>query len=137
MTPNETRELARRFIRVWTPGHMELLEELATPDIVVTYPHFSEPVLGREAFREGLRETFRHFPDLKIETRAVLGGEGQAAVEWVYHATHQEGEMFGVEPRGTEVRVPGVTVYEIRQGLVAEERGVADVAGLMRQLGAL
>jgi len=37
--------------------------------------------------------------------------------------------MFGVEPQGTGVRVRGVTLYEVRDGRVQEERGVLDVSG--------
>lgn len=53
-----------------------------------------------------------------------------------YEGTHQHGELFGVQPSGRLVRVSGVTLYRIVSGSVVEERGVADVLGLMQQLGA-
>ncbi len=36
-----------------------------------------------------------------------------------------------------QVRVAGMTFYRVVDGRVVEERGVADVLGLMQQLGAL
>lgn len=137
MSDADAAEIARRFIGVWShDGSSGLLERLAHPDIVVSYAHFAEPIRGRDAFAEGLRQTFHHFPDLVTSPRTVVGHGGRAAVEWVYEGTHRNGEMFGVEPSGTRVRVEGATFYEIEDGLVVRERGVADVLGLMRQLGA-
>lgn len=137
MLDSQTADLAREFIKVWSVGNLELIEDLADPEIVVSYSHFPEPLKGRDQFREMLEETFHYFPDLVTTSRKVVAGPDTAAVEWVYEGTHENGEMFGVEAQGTRVRVQGVTIYEMHEGRIHQERGVADVFGLMRQLGAL
>lgn len=134
---DDSGRIARRFLQVWTPGNLDLLEKLADPDIVVDYAHFDEPIHGVDAFRRTLEESFRDFPDLVTTVHAVVAQGDRAAVEWSYEGTHREGELYGVEPEGTRVRVRGMSLYRVRDGRVVEERGVADILGLMVQLGAL
>ena len=128
--------VAREFIQVWSVGNLDILDRLADEDIRVTYSHFGEPIQGVPAFRSALEETFAHFPDLETTARTIVADGENAAVEWQYEGTHRHGELFGVEPSGRRVRVSGMTFYRIVNGRVVEERGVADVLGLMRQVGA-
>ncbi len=134
MTGRTIEWVAREFIQVWSAGNIELLDRLASEDLRVAYSHFPEPIVGREAFRGILEETFRHFPDLKTTARTIIADGERAAVEWEYEGTHQHGELFGAQPDGRRVRVAGMTFYRVVDGRVVEERGVADVLGLMEQL---
>lgn len=129
--------LAREFLQVWSAGNLHLLDELAAPDIVVDYSHFPEPIHGVAAFRAALQETFRQFPDLVTTPRTLIVDGHRAAVEWTYVGTHRGGELFGVPASGVRVEVRGVTLYRAEHGRVVEERGVADLASLMTQIGAL
>lgn len=137
MAEQESGVIAREFIQAWSAGHLDVLDRLADPDIVVRYSHFPEPVRGRAAFRSVLEQTFHHFPDLVTTPETVVADGERAAVQWSYEGTHRVGELFGVAPAGARVRVQGVTVYRIREGRVVEESGVVDTMALMRQLGAL
>ncbi len=137
MSESEAGTIARAFLQVWSAGHLDLLERLAHPDIVARYPHFPEAVRGRDAYRAMLEETFASFPDLRTTADRVVANGDEAAVVWHYEGTHQHGELFGVEPAGRRVRVDGMSMYRVADGRVVEERGVADIAGLMMQLGAL
>jgi ketosteroid isomerase-like protein len=44
MSVDENKVLARRFIQVWVPGNLDLVDELAAPDITVTFPVLGEPL---------------------------------------------------------------------------------------------
>ena len=136
MADQTVEEITREFIQVWSAGNLDLLERLASEDLTVRYSHFPEPIRGRAAFRRMLEETFRHFPDLQTTAKAVITQGEHAAVEWQYEGTHQSGELFGVQPTGRRVQVAGTTFYRVVNGRVIEERGVADVLGLMQQVGA-
>lgn len=103
----------------------------------VSYPHCDEPVRERDAFRDLLERTVRHFPNLETTPSTVIAEGDRAAVEWAYVGTHRRGELFGIRPAGTRIQVKGVTLYRIRGGRVREESGVVDVLGMMAQLGAL
>ena len=128
--------LAHRFIQVWKVGHIHLIDELAASDLVVSYPHFPEPLHGPEAFKDMLQHTHHAFPDLTIAVDDILAETDRAVVAWRYQGTHQAGELFGVEPSGQSVEVTGMTRYHMADGRVLRETGIVDNLSLMRQLGA-
>jgi len=137
MPTEDTKSLARQFIQAWNAGRRNVVDDLAAPDLTVTYPHFPEPLEGPEAFKEMLAQTHHFFPDLTIEVEAVVAEGNQAVVHWRYRGTFQNGAMFGVEAAGQSVEVMGLTRYRIADGAVQEERGIVNNLGLMQQLSAL
>jgi steroid delta-isomerase-like uncharacterized protein len=136
MSTEETKTIARQFIRAWNAGRRNIVDDLAAPSLTVAYPHFPEPLEGPEAFKEMLAQTHHFFPDLTIEVEALVAEGNQAVVHWRYQGTFQHGAMFGVEADGQSVEVTGLTRYRIADGVVQAERGVVDNLGLMAQLGA-
>ncbi len=137
MSTSDTAHIARSFIRVWTPQGIDLIDDLAVPDIRVAYTHFPQPITGAEAFKSMLEQTFEYFPDMRITVEEVLASGDRAMLRWYYEATHQNGVLFGVLGGGQRVKVKGITRYRIRDGKVREEIGVVDNLGLMQQLGVL
>jgi steroid delta-isomerase-like uncharacterized protein len=137
MEVEENKAIALRFIQAWSVGGQRTVDELAAPDITVSYTHFAEPIQGVEGFKQLLTQTLASFPDLQVTVEALIAEGERVVVRWTYHGTHQSGELFGVAPTGTQVHVPGITVYRIRDSKVIEESGVVDNVSLMAQLGAL
>ena len=135
MSSSTTRDVARRFIQAWNAGHRDVVDELAHPEITVSYTHYPEPYHGPEAFKKMLAKTHEYFPDLSIDVHNVIADDNQAAVHWTYRGTFQNGEMFGVPADGQSVEVTGTTIYEIEDGVVTREEGVVDNLALMKQIG--
>jgi steroid delta-isomerase-like uncharacterized protein len=133
--PSNTEEVARQFIQAWNAGQRHVVDDLAAPDLVVSYTHYPEPYHGPEAFKEMLAKTHHFFPDLSIEVRNVVADGNQAFVRWMYRGTFQNGEMFGISASGQSVKVTGMTIHEIEGGAVKREEGVVDNLALMQQLG--
>jgi steroid delta-isomerase-like uncharacterized protein len=137
MPAEENKAIARRFLQAWRAGGQGIVEELAAPDITVSYSHFPQPFRGAQAFRELLAQTIGCFPDLQIADDEIIAEEDRVMVRWSWTGSHQHGEMFGVLLAGKRVHVTGIGVYRIAQGKVLEESGVVDSLALMQQLGAL
>ncbi len=133
MSIEENRAIALRFADVWTPAGIDLVDELAAPDIVVSYPIPPEPIRGREAFKAFLRDLHTGLPDASIEADQVLAEGNMVACHWTLEGTH-DGPLFGVPPTGRRVRTHGFTVYAIEDGLVVREYGMGDSMGLMGQI---
>jgi steroid delta-isomerase-like uncharacterized protein len=127
--------LARRFIQAWNAGQRAIVDELAAPDLVVSYTHYPAPYRGPAAFKEMLAKTHHFFPDLSISVHDVVADAPRAVVHWTYRGTFQNGEMFGVAAAGQSVEVTGMTRYEIADGAVQREEGLVDNLALMQQLG--
>ena len=136
MPTDDTKSLARQFIKAWNAGQRAVVDDLAAPDLTVAYPHFPDPLEGPAAFKEMLAQTHHFFPDLMIDVDAALAEGHQAVVHWRYRGTFQNGEMFDVEAAGQSIEVSGMTRFQIEDGAVQAERGIVDNLGLMQQLGA-
>lgn len=134
--PSDVTRIACRFLQAWNADQRDIVDELAAPDLVVSYTHFPEPIQGPEAFKQMLADTHRHFPDLAIEPHDVVAQADHAVVHWTYRGTFQSGEMFGVTADGQAVEVTGMTRYRIEDGAVHREDGLVDNFRLMMQLGA-
>jgi steroid delta-isomerase-like uncharacterized protein len=136
MDPAENRDIARRFIQIWGDGDLGLIEELAHPDIVVTYPILPRTIKGSRLFRR-IMEGFRSsFPDSTLAVEEDLAEGDRVAVRWTFRGT-QEGRLLSYPGTGRAVTWTGITIYEIVEGKVIRETGEEDFAGFLRQIGAV
>ena len=133
MNTEQNKEVARRFAEVWAPGGLAVVDELASPDIVVSYPIPSEPIHGREAFKAFLQVLHTALPDATIEVDHLVAEGGMVAGHWTLEGTH-DGPLFGMPPTGRRVKTHGFTIYAIEDGKVIREYGMGDAGGLMEQI---
>ena len=70
MSLDENKALTRRFIQVWAPGNLSVLDELAAPDITVIYPVLGEPLRGAAAFKQLLGHSMRRSPTWRSRFRS-------------------------------------------------------------------
>ena len=136
MSTDENKVLARRFIQVWVPGNLSLLDELAAPDITVMYPVLGEPVRGAAAFKQLLAHFHAACPNAEISIEEQIAEEDRVALSWRVRGTHR-GELLGIGPTGKSLAWTGITIYRFDGGKVRQERGEEDALGLMRQLGVI
>jgi steroid delta-isomerase-like uncharacterized protein len=134
-SPADNKTLARRFAEeTWGKRNLAAVDELATSDLVVSYPILPEVVRGREAFKQLLTQFHAAFPDIRVTIEDSIAEGEQVVVRWTAHATHR-GDLLGIPATGKPARWTGVSVYRIAGGKVVEERGEEDALGLLRQLG--
>ena len=134
MSAEENKAIARRFAQVWNAGGSGIVDELAAPNITVSYPIMPASIQGAESFKQYLTQTYAGLPDIQTTVEDLIAEGDQVVARWSYRATHQ-GELFGNPATGKQVQVSGITIYRIANGKVVEERGVSDALGMMQQLG--
>jgi steroid delta-isomerase-like uncharacterized protein len=135
MSIEENKAIARRFIRVWDTHDPSILDELAAPDIRVSYP-ILPPIQGAGAFKEVLAGVRAALPDIKIEIGNVIAEGDFVVAPWTISGTHL-GDLMGIPPSGRRVTWDGITIYRIEDGKVVDERGEENGLGLLRQIGAM
>ena len=136
MSVRENKAIASRFAQAWAAGGLQIVDELAAPDIVVSYPFPPEPIRGAEAFKDFLRQFVEALPDVTVVVDDMIAEGEKVAVRWTFRGTH-EGPLLGLPPTGRPVQVSGLTFYRIIDGKVVEETGIGNTLGLMQQLGAV
>lgn len=139
MSHDEAGEQAIAVVRrnteeVQGRGDFELFEELFADDFV---DHTPQP--GTTADKDGvrvlyhrLREAFEDFrPEIHWQT---VDGDLVTTFK-TYHGTHR-GDFLGIAPTGRTVRFDTVDAMRVRDGRIVEHWGVADLYGVVGQLGA-
>lgn len=135
MSIEENKALVRRFVEeFWNTGNMAAADELMTSDAVIFLPGSGQVSL--EGFKSFARAFRSAFPDWHSTFEEMVGEEDRVAERWTGRGTHQ-GEFQGVAATGRHVTVPGVVLYHIVSGKIAEFRGLFDGLSLMQQLGAI
>jgi steroid delta-isomerase-like uncharacterized protein len=135
MGTNENKAIATRFAQAWAAGGLQVVDELAAPDIVVSYPFPPDPIYGVEAFKAFLRQFVAALPDVTVAVDDMVAEGDKVAVRWTFRGTH-DGALLGLPATGRRVQVSGFAFYRIVGGKVVEETGIGNTLGLMQQLGA-
>jgi steroid delta-isomerase-like uncharacterized protein len=136
MSVQENKAIARRFVHVWDTDDPSILDELAAPDIRVSYPILPGKIQGAGAFKDVLAGVRAALPDIKIEIGNVIAEGDFVVAPWTITGTHL-GDLMGIPPSGRRVTWGGITIYRIEDGKVVDERGEEDGLGLLRQIGAI
>jgi steroid delta-isomerase-like uncharacterized protein len=134
MSMQENKTIARRFIQVWGKGDLNIIDELASPSLSVQYPAIPKVIRGGKAFRQ-VMEMFRSaFPDSDLQIEEEIAEDDKVVIRWIFSGTHQ-GSLLGIPATGKKVKWTGITIYQIVDGKVMEEKGEEDFLGFLRQIG--
>lgn len=134
MTSEQNKAVVRRLFEEVVNGRkLAVIDDIIAEDIVVHTPVPGvEP--GIESFRQFLNVFLTGFPQQEAELHAVIGEGDRVAVHHTHHVVHT-GEFMGIPPTGKEMHVPGIEIFRVRDGKIAEFWHMDDFLSLMRQLG--
>lgn len=133
---NDNKTIISRYFEEFARSKdVGMIDEMLADDYIT---HTPLPGLGSdgEATKQMLAMYASALPDFEVTLEAILAEGDLASARWTVRATHQ-GELMGVEPTGNRVEITGHTVIRIRDGKITEEWNIADVMGLMQQIGAI
>ncbi|HEX7101355.1 MAG TPA: nuclear transport factor 2 family protein [Nitrolancea sp.] len=93
-----------------------------------------QPVRGKAAVGDFLREMFVVFPDLRYEPEAIVSEGERVVVQFRMHGTHRA-TYNGLPPTGKTVEILSVSVITLREGLIVSDHCYFDNAMILRQMG--
>ena len=112
-------------------------EAFARDGVRVEYALPGARLEGREAIAEHTQGYIDAMPDCRLEIRrAAEGSDGLVAVEWTLRGTHS-GDLPGLPARGEEIALDGVSICDMEDDLIREERVYWDAATLLAGAGVL
>ncbi|MFW5748125.1 MAG: ester cyclase [Chloroflexota bacterium] len=125
-----------RYHTAWSNRDLRALSSLLAPDFV-TYDLNSGEGRDRDWEINNCRVWHDAFSDSEIEIQQmVMDGDvfgGQIAVRWLLTATHSA-DFMGVPASGKTVRIPGMEVNRVENGLIVETWRLSDTFTLLIQL---
>lgn len=129
------KKLVRRiYEEALNDRHLEVLDDLVAQNYVE-----NSPLPGQGNGLEGIRERYRTLIqalDPRFTIEDLIAEADRVAVRWTNSGTHV-GELFGIPPTGRSFSIPGIDIYRLEDGKLAEHWDVVDMYGLMMQLGLL
>jgi steroid delta-isomerase-like uncharacterized protein len=133
MQPN--KDVARRlYDEVINQRDLGALDELVRPDYIE-----HDPLPGQGEGLDGARDRFgmlNQALDPKFTIEDMIAEDDKVAVRWTNQGTHV-GEFLGAPATGRAFTIPGIDIYRVEDGKLAEHWHVVDVYSQLVQLGLL
>jgi steroid delta-isomerase-like uncharacterized protein len=135
MSTEDNKALVRRGYEAISSGNLDALLQLLSPDYVDHNAPlgFDPGPAGTHALLSMYRAAF---PDLAVRVEDMLA-EGDTVVARVISSGTQHGEVQGIPATGKHVVMPGIEIFRIANGKVAERWGQFDQLGMLHQLGVI
>lgn len=132
MSAEENKRVAREFFeRIWNQGDESAIDQFIPLNAQGNDPDFGA---GREGFKAQWRQWRTAFPDLNFEVIDLVAEGDKVLTRWTLTGTH-EGEFLGAPGTGKKIKVEGMSLDRIEDGLVAEGFDGWDNYGFRKQLG--
>lgn len=134
-TTEEHKALIRRMNdEVWGQGNLDFIDEYVAESYVENSNAAPVEIHGPEGYKENVREFHDAFSEVELVTEELIA-EGDTVVNhWTITGIH-DGPYAGIEPTGNEVEFSGISIIDLKDGMIVEDRAIMDVSGLMEQLG--
>ncbi len=133
-----TGELVQELYDALAVRAFEKAAQHAHEGVHLTSVATGDTYTGRRGFIEFHRGWAAAFPDLRIESLQVAGGEGRAVAEYEIEGTHT-GPLLTprchIPPTGMEIQVHFCDVLNVEKGKVTRIRRYFDTVTMLRQLG--
>jgi steroid delta-isomerase-like uncharacterized protein len=135
------REWVRAYAQAWNEHDPDAIASMCTEDVLHKEPILRAPEYGRDGFRDFAADSFRAFPDLRIDIQEESGFV--LTEPRIFVAYRLSGTMLGpfnymgLAATGRRVSLDAVDDYSFRGELACVIHTHIDLYEMGRQLGSL
>ncbi len=134
MSTEENKAIVRRFVEeVQNRHNIGALEELFSPDFV-DHSGISSLPPTLDGAKQFFTMLFTAFPDIHASIHDQVAEGDKVVTRKTFHGTHQE-EFMGIPPAGLQIALDVIDIFRVADGKITDHWAVADMLGLMQQLG--
>jgi steroid delta-isomerase-like uncharacterized protein len=127
--------VVRRFIEKFNAGQLDTIDEEFDEHYMLDFPG-GPAGAGKEGIRQATRNFHAAFPDLHFSTEDLFDEGSRVAWRWTLTGTHK-GNLGPFPASGREVRLAGISIFQLRDARIVRDRVRADMADLLAQIGAM
>jgi steroid delta-isomerase-like uncharacterized protein len=137
MSAEQNIEIIRKSVQAQNARKFDVFTSMVTPSFVRhELAHMFGGQRGQQELDDLLQAIYKVLPDFQNTIVDVFATENRGAAHFSISGTHR-GEILGVPPTGKTVAFHAITLYRYEKGKIAEVWPLIDVAGFLRQIGAL
>ena len=135
MTPDLTT-FADVINEAWNSHDVENVLRFYSPEYIGD--DVGQPTLlrGHAGIRAMLDSYWNAFPDLHFVCKDCIMQDSRLVTVWVAEGTHQ-GTIMKIPPTGHRVEVRGMSILDLKDGLIVRAQSIWDLAGMLRHMGLL
>jgi steroid delta-isomerase-like uncharacterized protein len=134
MSTDANKAIIREFFeQVWNQGDEAAIDRFIAENARGNDPDFG---VGREGFRRQWREWQEAFSDLHFAIEEIIAEGDIVAARWTLIGT-QRGPFLGIPPTGRTIRVGGMSMDRLQDGILVSGFDGWDNLGLRQQLGVI
>jgi len=120
----------------WNSHDAESVLRLYSPEYIGDDVGQASLLRGHEGLRVLLQVYWNAFPDLRFACEDCIVQDSRLVAVWVAEGTHQ-GAIMNIPPTGHRVEVRGMSVLDVKDGLIVRGQSIWDLAGMLRHMGLL
>jgi len=143
MSTLSSLEVTSQYVAALAAGDTEHMNTLRTPDFELDFVYGDASASGplsSEETKQFWPSWLVGFPEMDYEVTRTIAAEEVVVMQWVFTGTHNEPlgpPIFDppVPPSGRTIMFRGVSIYDLRAGLISRETTYMDLATLMVELG--
>lgn len=129
--------LGRELIDIWQNGNIEDLGAIVSENAIYEAAQQNHAYKGLEQFGSYVGHLSKFSKDLKIDVISTTSSKTTATIEWVMTGIQAQPIPGSIEiATNKEFKVKGVTLIEVKDGLITKATDYMDVLGFVIQLGA-
>jgi predicted ester cyclase len=136
-------EAVSGYVSALAAGDSEGMDAFRAPDYLldlVQRDAFEQGSLSHQETRAFWPSWFASFPDMDYQVTRTIAADAVVVTQWVFMGTNigpLTAPVFGrdLEPTGRTIRLRGVSIYDVHEGLVRHETLYLDLATLFVELG--
>lgn len=137
MNPQQNISMVRAlFDEVYTKGNISICDQILANEVRVNDPAAPNFRGGIDAFKEREAVYRLAFPNKVTRIDDIFATEDRVVVRWTAQATHT-GPLQDILPTEKNVKVSGISVFNLVNGKIQEIFQSWDRLGLLEQLGAI
>jgi steroid delta-isomerase-like uncharacterized protein len=134
VSTDANKQLIRDFFdQVWNQGNEAAIDHFIAEDAGGNDPDFGT---GRDGFTRQWRKWREGFPDVHFAIEEIIAEGDTVVARWTLTGTHT-GPFLGIPATGRRVRVGGMSMDHIQDGVLVSGFDGWDNLGLRQQLGAI
>ena len=136
-------DVVSEYVAAMAVGDNERMNSYCSPDFVldrVSGDAFESSPLSLEEMSSFWPSWFMAFPEMDYEVTRTIAAEEVVVTEWIFTGTNSEPLLPPIFPQrraatGRTIRLRGVSIYDVSEGLIERETSYIDFATLMVELG--
>jgi steroid delta-isomerase-like uncharacterized protein len=136
MISEQNKAIERRIVEELNKGNLAIVDELFAPDYVYHGATGVGEIRGAEAFKELMKTVYLAFPDWHMAIEEMVAEGEKVVTRAKYTGTHK-GNFGSIPPTGKQFSYTGMLIARFADGREIEAWAVADLLGLLQQLGVI